>query len=84
MPGTFVAELNSPTFQSLLRPVSGCLRANSALPITTISPIATIKANLSNANQTDICPRDTAKAIKPEKAINIQNMIEFPFKAIAP
>lgn len=42
-----------------------------------MTPIATSKANFSIENQTEICPKVTANAIKPAKIVKIQNMVYF-------
>ena len=52
-------------------------RKTSTNPMTTITPTATMRANLSTENQTDICPSVTAKAINPANAVNIQNIVDF-------
>lgn len=50
-------------------------RKISASPKTTIAATAKINANLSTVNQTETCPKVTAKPINPTKDANIQNMI---------
>ena len=47
------------------------------MPMSTMTPIATNRANFNKENHTETWPKVTAKAISPENATNIQNMIYF-------
>lgn len=52
------------------------LRYINATPIKAITTNAAIKANLSNANQTEYWPNVTANITKLTNPVNIQNMID--------